>query len=61
MLFLLISGCTVHGSLSAGPGNLAVSSLEKDDPDKSYGEIVLEKISGGNYKRRLLGWIDRTS
>jgi hypothetical protein len=61
ILFLLTAGCAMNGSLPASVENFSVSTLEKDDPEKSYGETVLEKISGGNVKRRVIGWIDRAS
>ena len=47
--------------MPAATGNFSVSTLEKDDPEKTYGEAVLEKISGGDVKRRVIGWIDRAS
>lgn len=61
IFFLLTSGCAVNGSLPAATGNFSVSTFDKDDPEKTYGEAVLEKIAGGNVKRRVIGWIDRTS
>ena len=61
MLFVLTTGCAMNGSLPAAVEKFSVSTLEKDDPEKSYGEAVWEKISGGNVKRRVIGWIDRAS
>ena len=61
MLFLLAAGCAMNGSLPASTGHFSVATLEKNDPEKSYGVSLLEKISGGNFKRRAVGWIDRAS
>jgi len=61
MLVLLAAGCATNGFLPASAGNFSVTTFEKDDPEKSYGEAVLEKVSEGNFKRRVLGWIDRAS
>ncbi len=61
MFFILAAGCAMNSSLPAATGNFSVSTLEKDDPEKTYGEAVLEKISGGDVKRRVIGWIDRAS
>jgi len=61
ILFLLTAGCAMNGSLPAAVEKFSVSTLEKDDPEKSYGEAVLEKISEGIVKRRVIGWIDRAS
>ena len=61
MLVLLAAGCATNDVLPAPSGNFSVATLEKDDPEKSYGQALLEKMSGGNFKRRVLGWIDRAS
>jgi hypothetical protein len=35
--------------------------IDKDDPEKSFGEVMLERIAEGNFKRRVIGWIDRAT
>jgi len=58
---LVTAGCTVNGTAPIAGGHLSVSMIDKDDPEKSYGEILVERISEGNFKRRVIGWIDRAT
>jgi hypothetical protein len=57
----LAAGCAGSGSLPTASERLSVDAIEKDDPEKSYGEILLEKIAEGDFKRRVIGWIDRAT
>ena len=61
IVVLLTASCAMNGPLPVAAEHFSVSTLEKDDPEKSYGEVILDKISEGNVKRRVIGWIDRAS
>jgi len=61
IVVLLAAGCAMNGPLPVATEHFSVSTLEKDDPEKSYGEVILDKISEGNIKRRVIGWIDRST
>lgn len=61
VLALVTAGCAMNGTSPTGGGHLSVSMIDKDDPEKSYGEILVERISEGNFKRRVIGWIDRAT
>ena len=58
---LLTAGCAANGTAPIGGGHLSVSMIDKDDPEKSFGEVMLERIAEGNFKRRVIGWIDRAT
>ncbi|NJD56796.1 MAG: hypothetical protein FIA94_10385 [Nitrospirae bacterium] len=62
LVFLFFAAvCAVSWPLPAAAERLSVDAIEKDDPEKSYGEILLERIAEGDFKRRLIGWIDRST
>jgi len=58
---LLTAGCAMNGTAPVAGGHLSVSMIDRDDPEKSFGEIMLERIAEGNFRRRVIGWIDRAT
>jgi len=60
-IVLFLVGCAASGSFSSAGEHLSVEAIEKDDPEKLYGEILMERIAEGDFKRRVIGWIDRAT
>ena len=58
---LLVGGCAMSGSFLIQAEHFSITTVEKDDPEKSYGETAFDKISGGDARRRVIGWKDRAT
>jgi hypothetical protein len=57
----LATSCVINGSFPITAEHFSVDTVEKDDPEKSYGEAVFDRISEGNAQRRAIGWKDRAT
>jgi hypothetical protein len=57
----LTAGCVSSGSLQIGAVHFPVDTIEKVEPDKTYGETVFDTISEEPPRRRVIGWIDRAT
>ena len=60
-IVLLVAGCAMNGSFLIQAEHFSITTFEKDDPEKSYGETAFDKISGGDARRRVIGWKDRAT
>jgi hypothetical protein len=47
--------------LQIGAVHFPVDTIEKVEPDKTYGETVFDTISEEPPRRRVIGWIDRAT
>ena len=60
-IVLLAAGCATNGSFPIMAEHFSITTVEKNDPEKSYGEVTFDKISGGEARRRVIGWKDRAT
>ena len=61
LIVLLAAGCAMNGSFPIMAEHFSITTVEKNDPEKSYGEVTFDKISGGGARRRVIGWKDRAT